>query len=163
MVKRAIVRWRGGLRFDAGSVDGARVALDGGGAEATFRPATLMLAALAGCTGMDALSIMVKKRQAVEAYEIVVTGRQRDEHPRTFLTIDVEHVVTGARLDDEAVSRAIELSARRYCLVGASLAVGDTTIRHRSRIIDDAGQRTCDCITVGPHGAGLAMEEAVPA
>jgi putative redox protein len=111
---------------------------------------------------MDALSIMAKKRQTVERYEVVVSGRQREEHPRTFTDIDVEHVVEGRGLDDAAVARAIELSARRYCVVGASLAAGDTSIRHRSRIRDEAGERTCDCITIGPLGAGLTIREAVP-
>jgi putative redox protein len=160
MEKRARVRWQSGLVFEAESADGARLPL-GGDAEPAFGPAALMLAALAGCTGMDAISIMQKKRQRIERYEVGVTGEQREEHPRTFSHIVVDHIVAGQAIDDVAVARAIELSARKYCVVGASIAAGDTAIQHRFRIIDEAGERTCDCVTIGPHGAGLVPAEAV--
>jgi putative redox protein len=160
MEKRARVRWLGGLGFEAESADGARLPLGGETAPA-FGPAALMLAALAGCTGMDAISVMQKKRQRIERYDVDVTGEQREEHPRTFTSIVVDHIVEGQGIDDVAVARAIELSARRYCVVGATIAAGDTRIAHRYRIIDEAGERTCDCLTIGPHGAGLAVAEAV--
>ncbi len=71
----------------------------------------------------------------------------------------VEHIVRGSAIPDKAVARAIELSARKYCMVGANLASGDARINHRMRIIDDAGERTCDCITIGPRGKGLSHYE----
>ena len=159
MEKRVIVRWRQGLEFEAESRSGARVLLAGDTSEPAFRPAALMLAALAGCTGMDAMSILVKKRQRIDRYEVAVTGQQREEHPRTFSAIVVEHVVEGRTLDDAAVARAIELSARKYCVVGTTIASGDTTIEHRFRIRDEAGERTCECLVIGPFGAGLASSE----
>ena len=158
MEKRARVRWKGGLAFEAESADGARLPL-GGEAGPAFGPAALMLAALAGCTGMDAISILHKKRQRIERYEVEVSGQQRDDHPRTFSRIVVDHVVSGQAIDDAAVARAIELSARKYCVVGATIAQGDTAIEHRFRVSDESGERTCDCVTIGPHGAGLVVAE----
>ena len=57
------------------------------------------------------------------------------------------------------MARAIELSARKYCMVGATIASGDCTINHRMRIIDEQGERTCDCLSIGPRGAGLSHYE----
>ncbi len=121
----------------------------------------LIPASLAGCAGMDALSIMRKKRQQVESYEVEVVAQQRHEHPRYFTSIEVLHVVHGKDIDDAAVARAIELSARKYCAVGATLALGDTTIRHSARITDRSGERTRDCVTIGPRGAGLSQPEDI--
>ncbi len=161
MEKRAHLRWKSGLEFEAESDDGVRVRLDGGKSSNGFRPAALMLAALAGCTGMDAISIMTKKRLRIDSYEVEVVGQQRDALPRTFTDILVMHVIKGRDVEDEAVARSIELTARRYCTVGATIAGGDTVIRHQFQITDEAGERSCDCVTIGPNGAGLAVRETV--
>jgi len=156
MEKRVSLRWGGNLDFEATSDASDPVRLAGADSPRTFRPASLLLAALAGCTGMDAISIMCKKRQQIDRYEVVVTGRQRDDHPHFFTSIVVDHIVVGSTIDDRAVARAIELSARKYCVVGANLASGDTSINHRMRVTDENGERTCDCLTIGPRGAGLS-------
>jgi putative redox protein len=157
MDKHVSVRWTGEMDFEGSDAGGGDVSMSP--TDAGFSPAALVLAALAGCTGMDAVSVMTKKRVGFDSYRVEVSGEQRKEHPRAFTAIVVEHVVTGKTIPDKAVARAIELSARKYCTVGATLATGDTTINHRMRIIDDAGERTCDCITIGPAGRGLASKE----
>jgi len=159
MEKRAHIRWKSGLEFEVESEDGVGVRLEGGKDATGYRPAALMLAALAGCTGMDAISIMNKKRLQVDSYEVEVTGQQRETHPRTFTDIDVTHVIEGREIDDKAVARSIELTARRYCTVGATIAAGETAIKHRFTIRDETGERSCDCVTIGPQGAGLAIRE----
>ena len=164
MHKHITLRWHGELDF-TGTSDGAgTVAMGAAGSAESFRPAALLLASLAGCTGMDAISIMRKKRLQVERYEIDVEGEQREDHPRYFTSISVTHVVEGHAIDDKAVARAIELSARKYCVVGANLALGPTAINHRMRLIDEAGERECDCLTIGPSGAGMsAIDQPVAA
>ncbi|MFV2061993.1 MAG: OsmC family protein [Chloroflexota bacterium] len=156
MHERVSLRWDGDLDFEATSGDSDAVRLGGTQSPRSFGPASLLLVSLAGCTGMDAISIMRKKRQKVEGYRIEVSGTQRDEHPRSFTSIVVVHIVEGNSIDDKAVARSIELSARKYCVVGASLASGDTSIEHRLRVTDEAGERTSDCVTIGPRGAGLS-------
>lgn len=145
------------MEFVAENEDGAAIALSN--STSAFRPTGLLLAGLAGCTGMDAISIMTKKRVQVSSYRVEAVGQQRDEHPRVFTHIVVTHIVEGAALDDVAIRRAIELSARKYCTVGAMLAAGDTAIGHVLRTIDELGDRTCDCLTIGPRGQGLAHVE----
>ena len=142
------------MDFIASNETGATIALSNSTAE--FRPSALLLVALAGCTGMDAISIMTKKRVQVARYEVEAVGRQREAYPRSFTDVVVTHVVEGTSLDDAAIHRAIELSARKYCMVGANLASGDTTIEHRMRTIDERGERVRACLTIGPRGQGLA-------
>lgn len=157
MTKQVTVRWHGELDFNG--TDEAGVIVPMSPKSDDFSPGPLLLAALGGCAGMDAVSVMAKKQVAFDEYQVVVRGEQREAYPRSYTTITVEHVVTGTTIDDKAVARAIELSARKYCMVGATIAAGDTTIKHGMRITDESGERTCDCITVGPKGAGLSHYE----
>jgi putative redox protein len=161
MAKTFTARWERELAFTATSEQGLTVPLGDSDERPGFSPSALVLGALAGCTGMDAISIMTKKRQRVERYEVRAEGTQREEYPKAFTRIVVEHVIHGTAIDDTAVARAVELSARRYCVVGATLATGDTEINHLVRIIDEQGERTCDCLTIGPRGRGLSHYESV--
>jgi putative redox protein len=154
MTKHISARWNGELEFEGADEAGAIVPMSQ--SDEAFGPASLVLAALAGCTGMDVVSIMGKKQVGFDGYHVELEAEQRRDYPRLFIRITVEHVVTGSHIEDKAVARSIELSARKYCVVGASLASGDAEIRHRMRITDDAGERSQDCLTVGPRGKGLA-------
>jgi putative redox protein len=148
-------RWSSGLTFEAGGSPRGRVGLEGQEGIDGMRPSEALLAALAACAGMDVVSIAIKKRQPITAYEVHVDGRQSREHPRTFTEIVMEHQVEGTSIDDAAIARAIQLSASRYCVVTAQLSSGDVRIRHRYRIRDAAGERKAEVIVTGPHGAGV--------
>lgn len=154
MTKHVTVRWHGELDFDGTDKAGAIVPMSA--KEDVFGPGLLVLAALGGCTGMDAVSVMSKKKVSFVEYRVEIEGEQREAYPRSYTSITVEHIVRGTDIDDKAVARAIELSARKYCMVGATIATGDCTINHRMRLIDEKGERTCDCLSIGPRGAGLS-------
>lgn len=121
----ATARWVDGLTFDTTVSSGHVIKLDSpgelGGGNAGARPMELILAALAGCTGMDVAEILRKKRQAVTGFEVKVEGTRRDEHPRVFTKIHVIYEVTGKRIDAEAVRQAVILSEGKYCSVAAML------------------------------------------
>src|SRR6266487_1335886 len=97
MTARAILET--GMRFAAESGSGHHVTLDAaehaGGQNAGFRPLEMLLVGLAGCTGMDVIGILRKKRQQVTAYEVHVQGVRAEDHPMVFVQITVEHIVTG--------------------------------------------------------------------
>src|SRR5579872_5858233 len=99
------------MRFVATADSGHSVILDaaehGGGHNAGFRPMELLLVGLAGCTGMDVISILRKKREPVTGYEVHVQGVRAEDHPMVFVVINVEHVVSGHHIQPEAVTRAI--------------------------------------------------------
>jgi putative redox protein len=140
----------GGLRFHLRSGSGHAVTADSVEGDAGARPAELLLMALAGCTAMDVISILRKKRQPVERYEVSVAGAQRSGHPAVFERIEVEHTVHGF-VEPEALRRAIELSATRYCAVGATLSSGVTQIRHRYRLLADGAPTEAEVCTTGPY------------
>jgi putative redox protein len=84
-------------------------------------PMELLLLALGGCTGVDVISILRKKRQQISDYRIEVSGERRAEHPQAFTRLFVKHIVRGRAVSREAVERAIELSDQKYCSVAATL------------------------------------------
>ena len=99
-----------------------------------YSPVETIVASLAGCAGMDVIAILQKKRQVVERYEIETQALQRTEYPQVLTEIEVIHVVEGPVVLEQAVRRAIELSATKYCPVNAMLSAGATEIRHRYRM-----------------------------
>jgi putative redox protein len=131
--KRVSLRHDGGLRFVARTDSGHDVVIDNADGDTGPRPTELILAAIAGCTAMDVVEIMAKKRQVVDRYSVEVTGTQRDKTPNVYTDITVVHVVDGA-VDTEAVRRSIELSATKYCTVSAQIAAGPARISHRYTI-----------------------------
>ena len=129
-----------GLRFAVQTGSGHTFVLDDAAGDLGARPAELVPAAVAACTAMDVISILRKKRQVVTRYEVRASGLQADDaHPAVFTRVDVVHVVDGPALDVEAVRRAIELSATRYCSVGGTLATGVTEIHHAYLVHDESG------------------------
>jgi putative redox protein len=139
------------LRFIGRTGSGHRIAMDDSTGDTGARPAELIPLALAGCTAMDVISILRKKRQEVTRYEVRASAVQADDSPAVFVRIDVIHDVEGPDLDIEAVRRAIELSATRYCAVGSTLATGMTEIHHRYLVHDGVGGRASgEVVVIGP-------------
>lgn len=94
---------------------------DVGGEHKGMRPQSLLLVSLGGCTAMDVISILRKKRQQVSGLEVKVRAERADEHPRVYTHIWLTYVVTGKEVDPAAVERAIELSMTKYCPVAGLL------------------------------------------
>lgn len=115
----AKVIWDHGMTFSGTADTGFSVPLGSspsvGGENDGFRPMELMAVSLAGCTAMDVISIMRKKRQDVTAYEVRVHADQADTHPHVFTQSVVTYEVTGHGIDEASVLRAMQLSAERYC------------------------------------------------
>jgi putative redox protein len=156
-----------GLRFTARTGSGHDLVIDGAEGDAGPRPAELVAVAIAGCAAMDVISILRKKRQEIGRYEVKAQAEQRaGAHPAVFVRIDIIHVVDGPSIDVEAVRRAIELSATRYCSVGGTLATGVTEIHHRYVVRSEGADEVMgEAAVTGPfanpdrlgHQAGLAM------
>jgi putative redox protein len=131
--KQVSLRHEGGLRFVARTGSGHDIVVDNATGNSGARPTELVLAAIAGCTAMDVVEILAKKRQVVDGYSVEVTGTQREKAPNVYTDITVNHVVEGD-VETEAVRRSIELSATRYCTVSAQLASGVARMTHRYTI-----------------------------
>ena len=134
----AIVSWHEGLQFTAAATSGHKITLDGdpavGGTDLGARPLELMLMSLAGCTGMDVISILKKKRQDVTAFEVKTHAERAENHPKVFTAVTIEYIITGHNIDPKAVERAIDLSENAYCPAQAMLAQA-VPIQHTYQII----------------------------
>lgn len=119
MTLDAKVTWNGRMSFTGSADTGFSVPLGAeasvGGDEDGFRPMELILTGLAGCTAMDVVSILQKKRQDVTAFDVRVHAERAEDHPKVVTSAVLEYQVSGHALDEAAVLRAIELSATRYC------------------------------------------------
>ncbi len=78
-------------------------------------PMEYLLAGVAGCTAMDVISILQKKRQKVHDFEVRIEGTQADTDPHVFTHATITYVLRGEKIDPATVERAIELSHTKYC------------------------------------------------
>jgi len=135
----AKVTWKGNLSFTGTADSGYTIPLGTdpsvGGDEDGFRPLELMAVSLAGCTGMDVISILRKKKQAVTGFEVRVHADKADDFPKVFTHITVEYIVTGHAVDPTAVARSIELSVTKYCPAQAMLSKA-VIIDHKYTILE---------------------------
>lgn len=116
------VRWAGRRQFVGWDDTGHGIVMDtpaGGKGEGTgVRPVELVLYGLAGCTAVDVISILRKKREDVRGMEVVVTGEpELEDYPHYYKRIELEYIITGVAVKPESVARAIELSETKYCSV----------------------------------------------
>jgi putative redox protein len=141
-----------GIAFDIRTGSGHTIRVDNTEGGTGPGPAELVGVALAGCSAMDVISILRKKRQVVTHYEVRINAVQADDHPHAFGRIDVLHVVDGPDIDPEAVRRAVELSATRYCAVSTTLSSGVSELHHAYLIRDEiGGERYGEVMVTGPR------------
>jgi len=137
MIKEIFLKQLKGSTFAAKSGSNHWVMMDTkkevGGNESASTPKELLLMALAGCTSMDIIPILKKKKSPVIDYECNVKGIERDEHPRIYTEIHVEYVFYGDGIKPEDVERAIDLSITKYCAVSAILSAS-AKLTHSYRI-----------------------------
>lgn len=121
----ARVVWKKGLSFTGtAAVSGFSLPLGSDaetGAEGGFRPTELLLVGAAGCTAMDVISILAKKRQEVTEFTVSAHAERAEDHPKIFTRITVEYALKGKNIDPAAAKRAVELSESKYCACIAML------------------------------------------
>lgn len=134
---KAKVRWIEGLSFVGRTETNHSVPMDTspehGGMNSAATPMEMVLLALGGCTGMDVISILEKKKIKLDDYWVELEAERAGTPPRTFSSVRVRHVFVGKDIPEWAVKRAVDLSAEKYCSVGAMLR-RSASIEHEVRI-----------------------------
>jgi putative redox protein len=129
------------MQFIGKASSGHEIVMDSdpsvGGHNAGVRPTELLLLGIGGCSGMDVISILRKKRQKVTGFAINVKGKRAEDYPKKFTEITIEFSVKGRHISEEAVKRAIDLSMNKYCSVKATLE-GSAKISFSYKIIQEA-------------------------
>jgi putative redox protein len=138
-VTKATVRFTGGMQFvGQGGTSGKTCTMDAapeaGGQNTGARPMEVLLFGLGGCTGMDVVSILRKKRQPFTGVEMNLAGDRAPDNPKRYTAIHIEYVVHGKGVDPKAVEDAIRLSEEKYCSARASF---NSPITSSFRIVED--------------------------
>ena len=126
----AQLNWTEGLQFIARANNGPGVVIDSSDGGSGASPMELVLIGVAGCTAIDVVMIMQKKRADIVEFKVNISGERAEDHPKRYTRIQVEYVFYGRGIKPNAVEQAIELSETKYCSASASLnAQIDSTYR----------------------------------
>ena len=147
---KVIVNWKEGMSFVGISDSGFPVQMDAGaasgGSDNGVRPMEMLALGLAGCTAMDVISILQKKQQNVTHFDVEVDAARAQEHPKVFTSAVITYIVTGLNVDENALLRAIELSATRYCPAQSMLSqVFPMDLRYEIYEEEENGERRLTC------------------
>lgn len=119
------IKWNEKMAFSCETGSGHVIKMDAaqeiGGENTGPRPTELLLNAVAGCTGIDIISILKKMRLEPSAFNMEVHGDRADDHPKRFTDIHIHYHLEGDLPEDKVV-RAIQLSKDKYCSVSHSLS-----------------------------------------
>ena len=137
---RCRVKWLDHMSFVGESGSGHSVVMDGapdaGGRDLGVRPMEMLLLGLGGCTSFDVISILRKSRQKLRDCEVEIEAERRDEIPKVFTRIHLHFIVRGQDLDEVKVSKAIALSADKYCSASRMLEA-TAEVTHDYEIVND--------------------------
>jgi len=127
MKQQISLAWKKGMAFET-ELYGHKLTVDAdqsnGGNDLGPRPKALMLVALAGCTGMDVVSILAKMRVEIADLNVKVEGEMTEEHPKHFTSLHIIYEFWGNELPLDKLEKAVSMSDEKYCGVSATLKKG---------------------------------------
>ncbi len=118
MSHKITTNWKGNMLFDSDNPSGHHVLMDTdveGKTREGLSPKALMLSSLAGCSGLDVVSILDKMKIDTYDLKMEVEGLLTDEHPKYYHTVILDYHFTGKDLNEEKINRAVQLSIEKYC------------------------------------------------
>jgi putative redox protein len=131
MATQMKLNWTEDMQFVARSENGPAIVIDSKDGGSGPTPMELLLAGIAGCTGIDIVLILQKKRLELNKLEINISGKQAGKYPKRFTDIHIEYFLAGKNIPFKAVEQAIKLSEEKYC---SALASFNAKFSHSYRI-----------------------------
>ena len=110
--------WKENMVFESDNPSGETLFMDApdeGIENKGLRPKALMLSSLAGCSGLDVVSLLKKMRSEVDDFKIVVHGELTEEHPRYYHKVVIAYHFYGNDLQEDKINKAVKLSVDQYC------------------------------------------------
>lgn len=111
--------WKQNLQFESDNPSGHKVMIDttveNGGQNSGLAPKAMMLSSLAGCSGLDVISVLNKMKVAVDDFKIITTGELTEEHPKYYHSVLVVYQFFGKELPQDKLKKAVDLSVEKYC------------------------------------------------
>ena len=136
MTIKARLEWKEKMQFVGQAGDGPRVILDDPDGKTGPTPMEMVLMGIAGCTAMDVISIMRKKRADVTGFHVNISGERTEDHPKRYTKFFVEYILEGKGLSSKDVERSIQLSVTKYCSAIASMSA---PVETSYRIVENGG------------------------
>ncbi len=137
---KTTVKWVENAMFLGESGSGHTVVMDGpedhGGRNMGIRPMEMLLLGLGGCTSFDVMSILQKQRLDIRDCIADIEAQRADAVPAVFTSIHIHFTVKGKGLRENAIERAIKLSAEKYCSASIMLEKSDVKITHSFSIVE---------------------------
>jgi len=119
MQNKVTTHWKGNMQFESDNPNGKTVLMDtspeSGGHNSGLSPKAMMLSSLAGCSGLDVVSILDKMKVKISDFRIDCYGELTDEHPKYYDTVSVEYHFYGEDLNENKIKKAVDLSVDKYC------------------------------------------------
>lgn len=119
MSHKITTQWKGNLLFESDNPSGHKVSMDtseeNGGTNKGLGPKAMMLSALAGCSGLDVISILEKMKVEIEDFKMDVEGLLTTQHPKYYHTVIVDYHFYGTQLEEKKIEKAVSLSIEKYC------------------------------------------------
>lgn len=111
--------WKENMQFETDNPSGHKVLIDtseeNGGNNSGLGPKAMMLSSLAGCSGLDVVSLLKKMRTSITDFKMEVTGELTEEHPKYYDKVSVDYHFYGENLDEDKINKAVTLSIDKYC------------------------------------------------
>ncbi|MGB1042407.1 MAG: OsmC family protein [Tenacibaculum sp.] len=111
--------WKENLQFETDNPSGHKVLIDtseeNGGNNSGLGPKAMMLSALAGCSGLDVVSLLNKMRVNFDDFKMETSGELTEEHPKYYHTVTLDYHFYGNNLDEDKINKAVNLSIDKYC------------------------------------------------
>lgn len=145
--------WKGNMAFEAVADSNKPIIMDSPtSAAGLLGPAPMEMIAfgMAGCTAMDVISILAKKKQDVTDFDVILHADRAGEHPKVFTRVTMEYQLTGHAIDEASVVRAIELSTQKYCPAHAMMRQV-FPISQRYIIFEEEGQGARRVVAEGSY------------
>lgn len=137
---KATVKWVDGVSFAAESETGHSVVMDGppdlGGRNLGPRPMEMLLMGMGGCASFDVMSMLKKARQDVVGCVAELDAERADAVPAVFTKIHLKFIVSGRKLKEAQVKRAVSLSAEKYCSASIMMEAAGVAVTHSYELVE---------------------------
>ena len=119
MSDKITTNWKGNMVFESDNPRWDSIMMDAsedfGGTNSGMAPKAMMLSSLAGCSGLDIVSVLNKMKVTDYEFKMEVEGELTDEHPKYYHTVTVDYHFYGKDLNANKIKKAIDLSVEKYC------------------------------------------------
>ena len=119
MADKITTQWKGNMVFESDNPRWASIMMDAseefGGTNSGMAPKAMMLSSLAGCSGLDVVSVLNKMKVVIDDFKIIVEGELTEEHPKYYHSVSIEYHFYGKDLNASKIKKAVNLSVEKYC------------------------------------------------